>query len=66
MIDTHAHLDQPEFDADRDLVLARAREAGVKAMLCVGISAASSQVRALWSTDLMAASYCPQATHLSL
>ena len=43
LIDTHAHLDQPEFDADRDLVLTRAREAGVEAMLCVGITAESSQ-----------------------
>lgn len=29
MIDSHCHLDKPEFDADRDGVLARARAAGV-------------------------------------
>ena len=29
MIDTHCHLDRPEFDADRDDVLSRARAAGV-------------------------------------
>lgn len=29
MIDTHCHLDRPEFDADREEVLRRAREAGV-------------------------------------
>ena len=28
-IDTHCHLDAPEFDADRDEVLARARDARI-------------------------------------
>lgn len=43
LFDTHAHLDQPEFDADRDDVLARAREAGVASILAVGISADTSR-----------------------
>jgi len=38
-IDTHAHLDQPEFDADRKAVVVRAMEAGVEAVVCVGITA---------------------------
>ncbi len=35
-IDSHAHLDGPDFDADRDEVLARARAAGVSPMVLVG------------------------------
>src|SRR5215218_8848939 len=35
-IDSHAHIDGEEFDADRDEVVARAREAGVRAILNVG------------------------------
>jgi TatD DNase family protein len=40
VIDTHCHLDVPQFDHDRDEVLARARAAGVKAMIVPGISLA--------------------------
>ncbi len=40
--DTHAHLDQEEFAADLEGVLARATAAGVKSILAVGVSAASS------------------------
>jgi TatD DNase family protein len=42
LFDTHAHLDQPEFDSDRDEVVARAREAGVENVIAVGISAETS------------------------
>jgi TatD DNase family protein len=35
-IDSHCHIDGPEFDADRGEVIARAREAGVNTMLNVG------------------------------
>lgn len=35
-IDSHAHIDGPEFDADRDEVIARARAAGVSTILNVG------------------------------
>lgn len=41
--DTHAHLDADEFSADRDEAILRARAAGVETMLCVAVSAASSQ-----------------------
>lgn len=36
MIDSHCHIDMPQFDADRDEVVARAREAGIVEMLVVG------------------------------
>jgi TatD DNase family protein len=36
LIDSHTHIDMPQFDADRDAVVARALEAGVEAMLIVG------------------------------
>jgi len=42
-IDTHAHLDQREFDADRVEVVARARKAGIEALICPAISAESSR-----------------------
>jgi TatD DNase family protein len=42
-IDTHAHLDQPEFDPDRQAVIDRARQSGVETIVCVGVTADSSQ-----------------------
>ncbi|HEY1882827.1 MAG TPA: TatD family hydrolase [Candidatus Cybelea sp.] len=38
MIDTHCHVHDRAFDADRDEVIARAREAGVRAMVTIGES----------------------------
>jgi TatD DNase family protein len=35
-VDSHAHIDGPEFDADREEVIQRARAAGVSAILNVG------------------------------
>ncbi len=35
-VDSHAHLDGERFDADRDEVLARAREAGIANILAIG------------------------------
>ena len=43
MIDSHAHLGRPEFDADRDQVLARGRAAGVLLVIEAGTDAASSR-----------------------
>lgn len=36
LIDSHCHLDDEQFDADRDAVIERARAAGVERMLAVG------------------------------
>jgi len=37
LTDTHAHLDFPEFDGQLDAVIARAREAGVRRIITIGI-----------------------------
>jgi len=34
LVDSHAHLDVPEFDPDREEVIRRAREAGIRTILC--------------------------------
>lgn len=43
LVDTHAHLHDPAFDADREAVLARARAAGVGAFLTIGTDVATSE-----------------------
>ena len=43
LVDTHAHLDFEKFDRDRPAVLARAREAGVVAIVTIGVDLPSSQ-----------------------
>jgi TatD DNase family protein len=43
LFDTHVHLDQEEFDADRTAVIDRARQAGVELILAVGTDLASSR-----------------------
>jgi len=36
LVDSHCHLDDEQFDADRAAVIQRARDAGVKCMLAIG------------------------------
>ncbi|MFO0791486.1 MAG: TatD family hydrolase [Pirellulales bacterium] len=43
LFDTHAHLDQVEFNDDRAEVVGRARAAGVESIIAVGISADTSE-----------------------
>jgi TatD DNase family protein len=43
LFDTHTHLDQPEFDEIRDVVVERAKAAGVEGIIAVGTTAAASR-----------------------
>jgi TatD DNase family protein len=64
--DTHAHLDQSDFDTDRGDVIARAHEAGVTTILCPAVSAESSRavLRLAEQFDLLAAvGIHPNSTH---
>lgn len=42
LFDTHAHIDQPEFEGEQAALVQRAAEAGVEQILAVGITADSS------------------------
>ncbi|MFC2031391.1 TatD family hydrolase [Chloroflexota bacterium] len=43
LVDTHAHLDFPQFDADRQIAIERALAAGVKVIVNVGADLESSR-----------------------
>lgn len=43
LIDTHTHLDFPDYDADREAVIRRAVEAGVTRMIAVGTNLDTSR-----------------------
>lgn len=45
LVDSHAHLDSADFDADRAEVLAHAQEAGVRALLTVGTGHTLEEIR---------------------
>ena len=36
LVDSHCHLDDQQFDADREETIERARAAGVEAMMAIG------------------------------
>jgi TatD DNase family protein len=42
-IDSHAHLADPAFDADREEVIDRARAAGARTVVCIGESVATAE-----------------------
>ncbi len=46
IIDSHAHLEFPQFDTDREAMLARARDAGIETILAIGSGTASDRLDA--------------------
>ena len=40
--DTHAHIDQPPFDEDREAIISRAVEAGLEGIVAIGVDLESS------------------------
>ncbi len=62
LIDTHAHLDFQNFDADRTAVIERARAAGVMAIVNVGADLASSR-RAVKLAEQYEAVYAAVGMH---
>jgi len=64
LIDSHAHVDGPEFDADRDEVLARARAAGVQRIVVIGaVGAPDSAERAVALAERDPEIWATVATH---
>lgn len=64
-VDSHCHIDGPEYDADREEVIARAREAGVTTMLNVGTGDPQSGVfeRAATLAEQHEELYCAIGVH---
>lgn len=62
LIDTHAHLDHPRYDDDRDEVIERAREAGVETIITIGSHLASSE-RAVELAEAHGAIYATVGVH---
>jgi TatD DNase family protein len=50
LVDTHAHLNMPEFDPDRESAISRATEADVGMIIDIGTDAASSRKAVALST----------------
>jgi len=64
LTDSHAHVDGPEFDADRAAVLARARAAGVQRLVVIGaVGEPSSAERAVALAEQDPDIFATVATH---
>src|SRR5262245_26708087 len=63
-IDSHAHVDGPEFDGDRAEALARARAAGVERIIVIGaVGDPDSAARAVALAERDPAIWATVATH---
>jgi TatD DNase family protein len=62
LIDSHCHLDFPDFAAELDAVVARARAAGVERMVTISTRVAR-QAELLAITERFADVYCSVGTH---
>lgn len=70
LIDTHAHLDDEQFEGQIDAVLSRAKAAGVTRIIAVGTTAKSSQqcvqlaqqYRQVWAAVGIQPNYCAEAS----
>src|SRR5512139_1457893 len=62
LIDTHCHLDWNAFDLDRDAVIKRAVEAGVRRMITIGVDVPSSR-RAIEIAEQHEAVYAAVGVH---
>ena len=57
LIDSHTHLDFPDFDADRLPLLARSRALGVEQMVVLGLSRIPGSGCGIWCKQTV--SYMP-------
>ncbi|MBI5633395.1 MAG: YchF/TatD family DNA exonuclease [Nitrospirae bacterium] len=61
-IDTHCHIEMKEFDADREEVIKRAREAGLEAMITIG-SDLEGTLQGVQLAELYDFIYCSVGIH---
>lgn len=62
LVDSHCHLDFPDFDEERDAIIARANDAGVELMVTISTRVAKfDRIRAL--AEQYPCVYCSVGTH---
>ena len=52
LFDTHAHMDDRAFDADREALLSALPEQGIGLLMNPGCSLVSSRAASLWRPDM--------------